>query len=69
MQGFDFIMIAPPLTISLQLLLCLWTWGVFLCVCECVVDSNVVLLIVQQVVAILALSQEEMSSHPSALPS
>ena len=28
-MGFDFIVIAPPPTVSLWLLLCLWMWGIF----------------------------------------
>ena len=55
---------APP-AISLQLLR-LWACGV----CFFGVGSNILLLIVvQQLVAILALSQEEMGAHPSTLPS
>ena len=54
---------APP-TISLKLL-CLWTWGIFF-----LVDSSILLsLFVQQLVVILVLLQEEMSTHPSTLPS
>ena len=30
-MGFDFFMIASPLTVSLWLLLCFWTWGIFFC--------------------------------------
>ena len=28
-MGFDFIVIAPPPTVSLWLLLCLWMWSIF----------------------------------------
>ena len=53
---------APP-TISLKLL-CLWTWGI-----SFLVDSSILLsLFVQQLVVILVLLQEEMSTHPSTLP-
>ena len=56
----------PPTT-SLQLLLCLWTWGIsffFL------VGSSILLsMVVQQLVAILELSQEEMIAHLSTQPS
>ena len=54
----------PP-TISLQLLLCFWTWGIFF-----LVDSSILLsMVVQQLVATVVLSQEEMNTCPSTLPS
>ena len=49
---------APP-TISLWLLLCLWMWGIFL-----VSSSVFVLMIVQQLIVILVLSQEGVSTLP-----
>ena len=52
---------APP-TILLQFLLCLWTWGILFWWVP-------VLMVVQQLVVILVLLQEEMSTHPSTLPS
>ena len=61
-MGFYFIVIRP--SVLLWLLLCLWMWGIFL------VGSSVLLsMVVQPLVAILVLSQEEMSAHPSTLPS
>ena len=55
---------APP-TVSLQLLLCLWMWGIIF-----LVGSSILLsMAVQQLVVILVLSQEEMSACPSTLPS
>ena len=53
----------PP-TVSLQLLLCLWMWGIFF------VTSSVFLsMTVQQLVVIPVLSQEGVSARPSTLPS
>ena len=61
--GFILSWFTPP-TVLLWLLLCLWMWGIFL------VGSSVLLsMVVQPLVAILVLSQEEMSAHPSTLPS
>ena len=58
-MGFDSKSDFTPPTILLGLLLCLWVWG-----------SNIVLLmVVQQQVAILLFSQEKMSTRPSTLPS
>ena len=57
-MGFDFNMIAP----LLQLLL--WTWDIFF-----LVGSSILLLmVVQQLVAILVSLQKKMSSCPSNLP-
>ena len=53
---------APP-TFSLQLLLCLWMWGIFL------VSSSVFLsMTLQQLVVIPVLSQEGVSACPSTTP-
>ena len=50
-----------PSTVSLWLLLCLWTWGIFF-----LMGSSVLLyMAVQQLVVILVLSQEEMNACPS----
>ena len=55
---------APP-PVWLRLLLCFWTWGMFL-----LVDSSIVLsMVIQQLVGILVFSQEAMSARPSTLPS
>ena len=63
--GFSFYRDHSPLILLLWLLLCLWTWGIFL-----LVGSRILLLMaVQQLVAILVLSQEEMSTQPSTSPS
>ena len=64
-MGFDFTVMAPPPTVSLWLLLCLWTWGILFLVGS----SFLVSMVIEQLVAILVLSQEEMSGHPSTLPS
>ena len=57
------VIFAPP--ILLGLLLCPWTWCIFF-----LVGSNILLLMgVQQRVAILEFSQEEMSERPASLPS
>ena len=62
-MGFDFIMIMPLLIVLLQLLIYLWMY-LFL------VGSSVLLsMVVQQLVANLVLSQQEMNTHPSTLPS
>ena len=53
---------APP-TISLQLLLCLWRWGIFCGRCQCPVDGCST---ASHAFGALA---EEMSAHPSTLPS
>ena len=50
----------PPI-ISLWLLLCLWTWSIIFLVGA----SILLLMVVQQVVAILVLLHEEMSTCPS----
>ena len=34
-MGFDFIMIVPLLTVLLQLLICLWMWGIFFVGIQC----------------------------------
>ena len=53
---------APP-TVSLWLLFCLWPWGLFL------MGSWVLLsMVVQQLVVILVLLQEEISTRLSTLP-
>ena len=64
-MGFDFIMIVP------LLLSCCGFFFVFGCgVFFFLVGSSILLsMIVQQLVAILVLSQEEMSTRPSTLPS
>ena len=55
---------APP-TVSLWLLLCPWTWGIFFWL-----SSNILLLmVVEQLVVILVFSQERMSTGPSTPPS
>ena len=55
---------APP-TISLQVLLCLWTWEIFF-----LVSSSIFLsMVVQQLAVILVLLQEEVSAWPSTLSS
>ena len=65
--GISFIVLAPPPTISLGLPLCLWMWGTFFFF---FLSSSILLSItVRQLVAVLMLSQEEMSARPSSLPS
>ena len=60
---FDFNLIAPPPTGLLQLLLCPWT-GEYLCL----VGSNILLLmVVQQLVAILVFLQEKMRDEGRGL--
>ena len=60
---FDFNLIAPPPTGLLQLLLCPWT-GEYLCL----VGSNILLLmVVQQLVAILVFVQEKMRDEGRGL--
>ena len=64
-MGFYFIVIPPPPAFSLQFLLCLWTDGVFFCVC---VHSRILLsIVVQQLVANSGISQ--MCTHASNVPS
>ena len=63
-MGFDFIVIAPPPPVSLWLLLCLWTWGIFF-----VRSSVLPSIIIQQLVVIPVLSQEGVSIHHYTLPS
>ena len=53
-----------PSTMSLQLLLCLWMWGIFFGE-----FSVFLLMIVQQLVVILLFSQEGVRARPSTLPS
>ena len=67
-MGFDFIKLRSnciPTTVSLCLLCCLWTWGIFFLVGS----SGLLSMAVQQLVAILVLSQKKMSTHPSTPPS
>ena len=60
---FDFNLIAPPPTGSLQLFLCPWT-GEYLCL----VGSNILLsMVVQQLVAILVFLQEKMRDEGRGL--
>ena len=54
-----------PLTILLQLILCLSTWGMFFLVVSSILLSTVV----QQLVVILVISREETSTCPSTPPS
>ena len=54
---------APP-TISLWLLLCLWTWIIFFLMASSVFLS----MVVQQLVATLVASRREMSARPSTPP-
>ena len=64
-MGLDFKRDFAPPTVLLGLLLCHWTWGIFL-----LVGSNILLsMVVQQRVVILEFLQEKMSSCPSTLPS
>ena len=61
-MGFDFIMIASLLPFHCSFF---FVFDIFF-----LVGSNMLqLMVVQQLVAILVLSQEEMSAHPSTLPS
>ena len=53
-----------PSIILQTLLLCLWMWGIFFLVGP----SVFLLLVVQQLVTILVLSQEEITTCPSILP-
>ena len=63
-MGFDFIVIVPLLPSP-----CGFSF-VFECGVSILVSSSVFLsMIVQQLVVILVLSQEEVSAHPSTLPS
>ena len=55
-----------PAIILQPLLLCLWTWDIFF---WWVPVSSCCWLVVQQLVAILVLSQEEITTCPSTLPS
>ena len=57
-MGLDFKHDFAPPTVLLGLLLCHWTWGIFL-----LVGSNILLsMVVQQRVVILEFSQEKMST-------
>ena len=59
----------PPTT-SMKLLLCLWTWGIFFFFFFFFGGfQHLLSMIVQQLVAILELSQEEMIAHLSTQPS
>ena len=51
-------------TISIWLLLCLWMWDIFFGEFQCLPVNDF-----QQLVVILVLSQEGVSTHPSTLPS
>ena len=62
--GIWFYCDCTPPTVSLQLFLCPWMWGIFL-----VSSSVFLLMIVQQLVVIPVLSQEGVSARPSTLPS
>ena len=63
-MGFDSKHDFSPPTVSLGLLLCSWTCGIFL------MGSNIVLLMAaQQQVVILEFSQEKMTTRPSTPPS
>ena len=60
-MGFDFIVIDPLLLFCCSFFFCLWTWGILF-----LVGSSILLsMVVPQLVAILMISQEEMSTHPS----
>ena len=56
------VLLFTPHTILLGLLLCPWTWGIFL------VGINILLTVAQQQVVILEFLQEKMSARGSTLP-
>ena len=65
-MGFDSKHDFAPPTVLLGLLLCPWTWGIFVVV----VGSNIILsMVAQQQVVILEFLQEKMRARPSTQPS
>ena len=67
-MGFDFIMIVPILPSHCSVFF-VFERGVYIYIFFLVGSSILLLMVVQQLVAILVLLQEEMSTHPSTLPS